>query len=166
MLTSRDDSTRKLFPDFFQFGKFLNPGNRWLRLSELIPWEKLDGLYCPYFSENKGRPARDSRLICGLLIVKYITRLSDEEVVKVFSENPYVQAFCGRKHFDQNSGINPGILSERRKRLGKEFFDFFNSEIVSILREQKYIRYRTNFETDVPKNLFQQVASKIKNMFK
>ncbi len=142
MYTPIDDKTRSLFPDFFHFGSSLDASNRWLKLSEVIPWGRMDELYRKYFSETAGRPAVNGRLICALLVLKRITGLSDEEVVNMFSENPYIQAFCGRKYFDRNPDINPSILSERRKRLGEEFFTFFDTEIARILKEQKYVRFK------------------------
>ena len=43
-------------------------------------------------------PAKESRLIVGLLAIKHMEELSDEEVLESVRENPYQQAFCG---FDQ-----------------------------------------------------------------
>ncbi|MBU2530083.1 MAG: transposase [Elusimicrobia bacterium] len=161
---TNDKNTPKLFPDFFHFGNSIDADNRWLMLSELLPWGKLDQIYGCYFTENTGRPAKDSRLICGLLIVKYLKNLTNEEVLQEFSENPYMQAFCGREYFSSRDIISQGILSERKKRLGPEFFDFFYGEVADILKEQKIIKFKVLSEKR--DNFFVSVLNKIKNIFK
>jgi hypothetical protein len=134
MYRPKDRKTPPLFPELFPLGGCLNAGNRWLKLSGLIPWERLEDVYSKYFSEGMGRPAKDSRLICGLLIVKHAERYSDERVVDEYLENPYVQAFCGEEIFKTQGGINPSLLSKLRKRLGSEFFSRFEREILGELK--------------------------------
>lgn len=158
-----DKNTPKLFPNFFHFGNSIDADNRWLRLSKLLPWEKLDQIYGSYFSENTGRPAKDSHLICGLLIVKYLKNLTNEEVLQEFSENPYIQAFCGREYFSDRDIISQSILSERKKRLGPDFFNFFYGEVADILKEQKIIKLKTR--SDNSGNFFSSLLNKIKNIF-
>lgn len=160
---TNDKNTPKLFPNFFHFGNSIDADNRWLKLSELLPWGKLDILYGPYFSENTGRPAKDSRLICGLLIIKYLKKLTNEEVLQEFSENPYMQAFCGREYFSNRDIISQSILSERKKRLGTDFFDFFYGEVADILKEQKIIKLKVR--SDNNGNFFSTILDKIKNIF-
>ncbi|MBI4656844.1 MAG: transposase, partial [Elusimicrobia bacterium] len=138
-----EKKVQALFKDFFHLGTKIHSENKWLRLAGIIPWEKMDEMYGRYFSDY-GRPAKDSRLICGLLIVKYIKDLSDEEAIEEFRENPYIQAFCGREYYIPDIQISAGILSERRKRLGKDFFDFLGTEVAKILREQKFIKVKSS----------------------
>ena len=73
-------------------------GNRWMKISELVPWDELEGMYSSRLS-SIGRPACDARLVLGLLMLKHMTNLSDEELTKEFCENVYMQAFCGLEHF-------------------------------------------------------------------
>ncbi len=138
------DNTPPLFRDFFSLGQSLSPSNRWLKLSEMIPWEKIDRVYSENFSPNSGRYALDSRLVCGLFIVKYIKNLTDEETVREYEENPYIQAFCGKIHFSKESEFSVSMLSERRKRLDQKFWDFWNSEILTLLDEQKFFKFPKN----------------------
>lgn len=128
-----------LFP-VFHLGSRLDSANRWLKLAEIMPWEKLDKLYGEYFAQGTGRPAKDSRLVAGLLTVKLAKNLSDEDAVQEFMESPYIQAFCGAEYFAVEDVVSRGILSERRKRLGQDFFDFFNSEVPRILKDSKAFR--------------------------
>jgi transposase, IS5 family len=161
---TNDKNTPKLFPNFFHFGNSIDADNRWLQLSKLLPWEKLDQIYGSYFSENTGRPAKDSHLICGLLIIKYLKNLTNEEVLQEFSESPYLQAFCGREYFSSRDIISQSILSERKKRLGPDFFDFFYGEVANILKEQKIIKLKAH--SNDSGNFFSSVFNKFKNIFK
>lgn len=140
MYRSKDRRTPPLFPELFPFGGKLNPDNRWLKLSEIIPWERLEEVYRKYFSEGMGRPAKDSRLICGLLIAKHVEGYSDKRVVEEYLENPYVQAFCGEENFKIEGAINPSLLSKLRKRLGAEFFEKFEWEILCELKTSGVIK--------------------------
>ena len=162
-----NDKTPSLFKNFFHLGTELDFDNRWFKIAELITWEKIDEVYGRYFSPDSGRPAIDSRLICGLFIVKYIKNLSDEEVIKEYFENPYIQAFCGRKYFLVNDKLNVSILSERRKRLGRDFFDYFEKEVIPIIEKQKYIKVNSPSQNKCfVCNFFEKIFSKLKNIFK
>ena len=65
---------------------------------ELIPWEELEDEYAKHFSDV-GRPATDSQLVIGLLLLTHMTGLSDEGIVQDVLENPAMQAFCGYEKF-------------------------------------------------------------------
>jgi transposase, IS5 family len=161
MYIPKDTNTPSLFPDFFQLGAKFDPSNRWLKLAEVIPWDKLDELYGRYFSET-GRPAKDSRLVCGLFILKELMYLSDDEAVTEFRENPYVQAFCGCSYFVTENAPSAGLLSERRKRLGEDFFNYLESDVAKILREQKFVRPKARREDE---GFFESIASAIRGLF-
>lgn len=136
---SKDKRTGNLFEELLPFGGKLNLKNRWIKLHDLIPWEELETIYRKYFS-RLGRPGKDSQLINGLLIVKHVTVMSDEEVVACFLENPYVQYFCGYDQFVTNQEIEASTVTRMRKRLGTEYFKRFEAEILGILRERKIIK--------------------------
>ena len=133
-----------LFGKLFHLGDKLAASNRWLKLGDAFPWEKLDESYGRYFAEGAGRPAKDSRLVCGLLIVKRLKGLSDEDAVAEFMESPYIQAFCGQEYFALEDVINPGILSERRKRLGAEFLALLDAELSAALKANRDLKVRSS----------------------
>jgi len=143
MYRSEKNSNPMLFPKLFHLGSRLDYANRWLKLGEVMPWEKLDELYGKHFAQGYGRPAKDSRLITGLLTVKLIKNLSDEDAVQDFMESPYIQAFCGAEYFSVEDVISPSVLSERRKRLGADFFAFFDSEVGRLIKDSKAFRLRS-----------------------
>jgi len=51
--------------------------------------------YHQSLSANKGRPAKNARLVIGAVILKHKLCLSDEETVCQIQENPYLQFFVG-----------------------------------------------------------------------
>jgi len=152
----KDRETPLLFPELFPLGGGLNENNRWMKLSKLMPWDELDEVYSQYFSSSMGRPAKDSRLMIGLLVAKHIKRISDEIVVEEFMESPYIQAFCGHEMFVTDEAVmDPSLLSKQRKRLGKEFFETFETEVLNVLVENKIIRPKDHMldATVLPANI-------------
>lgn len=79
----KDSKTGDLFSEIFPYGGKLNESNQWIKLSKLIPWEKMAAVYGKYFSEV-GRPCKDSRLITGLLIIKHRRGYSDRDLIEQF----------------------------------------------------------------------------------
>ena len=91
MYRKKDKKTQELFKDLMPWGGKLNENNRWLRLQGLIPWEELEAEYGKCFSENRGRPGLDSQLVLGVICIKHMLKLSDEDAVEQVLENPYMQ---------------------------------------------------------------------------
>jgi len=139
MYKSKDRKTLVLFPELFPFGGKLDENNRWLRVSELIPWDELEDEYRRHFSDV-GRPAKDAHLVIGLLLLKHMTGLSDEGIVEEGSENPYMQAFCGFTEFVTDDALDPSTLSKLREKLGLEFFKQLEKKTYKVLIERKIIR--------------------------
>ncbi len=73
----------------------LDKNNRWVKLSEMIPWDELAEGYYQGLSDTQGRPAKDARLVIGAVIVKHKQCASDRETVEQIKENPYLQYFVG-----------------------------------------------------------------------
>lgn len=67
----------------------LDPSQELYRLAGIIDWAGLEAefgsLYCP----DNGRPGVPIRLMAGLHFLKHTFKLSDEEVVHRWVENPY-----------------------------------------------------------------------------
>ena len=79
----------------FQFpvGFQLDENNRWVILSNLIPWSEFESEYASFFNEKMGAPAKSFRLALGSLLIQQILNLSDRETVAQIRENPYLQYF-------------------------------------------------------------------------
>jgi transposase, IS5 family len=52
------------------FGGKLDPGNRWVLLSVLFPWQELAETYAPQINATIGAPAKLVRLAFGSLCTK------------------------------------------------------------------------------------------------
>ena len=66
-----------------------NPDNRYVRLANIIDWNKAIAYIVPCFQEGHkpGRPSLDPRLVVSILMLQAMNKLSDEEVLETWSEN-------------------------------------------------------------------------------
>jgi len=83
-----DQLTIDDFKLFFE-GK-LKPDNRWVKMAEVIPWDKIEENYAQLFKNNVGNVAKPTRMALGALIIKEKCGYSDEETVLQIQENPYL----------------------------------------------------------------------------
>jgi len=90
-----------------------------IALADTINWETFDESFEKYYHED-GRPAKPIRLMVGLLILKQLKDLSDEEMVIQWKQNPYFQYFCGFNEFQVALPCHPTDLVYFRKRIGTE----------------------------------------------
>ena len=124
------------FDDFNQgCGMQLDKNNEWVRLGDLIPWQKLEHLYSVYFPSKSGRPAHSFREALGTLIIQQRLTLSDRKVTKAIAEGPYLQYFIGLPRFQNKAPFQPTLLVEFRKRLNQEILEKCNEVIIEALRE-------------------------------
>ncbi len=140
MYRRKDRETGYLFAELFPFGGKLNPDNRWLKIAELIPWDELEDEYAKHFSEWKGRPALDGRLVLGAMLLRHMRNVSDEEIELQIQESPYLQAFCGFEDFQTEKLFDESSLSRIRKRIGAKFFKELEKKTYDLLVEKKIIR--------------------------
>jgi len=139
MYRGKDRQALPLFSELFPFGGKLDSENRWLKIAKLIPWSEIECKYKRFFSE-RGRPSLDSRLVIGILLLKHMTGFSDDDIVKLVNENPYMQVFCGLDQFSTEPLLNSSSLSKIRKRLGKKYFADLERETYEVLIERKIIK--------------------------
>lgn len=127
----RNNRARQLsFKDFYlPFSGKLSGENRWVTLSELIPWEKFENEYAEQFSEGIGAPAKPFRMALGALIIKERLGTSDEETVEQIRENPYLQYFIGLSEYSNEAPFEASMMVHFRKRLNLEIVGRINEEI-------------------------------------
>jgi len=139
----RYNSTRQISIEEFKtpFLLGIDPKNRWVRLSQVVPWDELAQVYCRALKDNFGRPAISPRVVIGALIVKHEKCLSDEETVEEIRENPYLQYFLGLEEFTHNIPFDASLFVTIRKRLGEAAFEEINQSFLqrveAIKKEQK-----------------------------
>jgi len=96
----------------------LDPENRWVKLSEIIPWDDIEEKYAELFPGNCGMPAKPLRMALGALIIKEKCGFSDRETVEQIKENPYLQYFIGLEEFKTEAPFDSSLMVHFRKRLG------------------------------------------------
>ncbi|MCK9606377.1 MAG: transposase [Methylomonas sp.] len=97
------------------FETVLDKNNRWVKLSECIPWDELAESYYQGLSADRGRPLKDARLVIGAVIIKHKLCLSDVETVLQIQKNPYLQYFVGLPGYQAAAPFAPSLLVEIRK---------------------------------------------------
>ena len=140
------NSPNQLMFDGFEteFEKWLDPNNRWVVLSRLIPWAALSAAYNMSLSGHAGRPAKDAQLVIGAVIIKHKLCLSDEETIEQIRVNPYLQSFVGFKVFHKEQAFAPSLFVEIRRRMGPE--------VSPGLRTVSLLRYRLGRNLEHPQN--------------
>jgi transposase, IS5 family len=120
----------------------LDEHNRWVKLSECIPWDVLTKGYYKNFTSTTGRPIKDARLVIGAVIIKHKLCLSDRETVAQIQENPYLQYFVGLPGYQMEEPFAPSLFVEIRKRMGQSVFDEFQRAIIDSVAEEKHKKQR------------------------
>ena len=115
------------------FERTLDKTNRWVVLSELIPWDEICSIYYKNVKlSDTGRPALNPRIVMGSLIIKYLCNLDDRETVELISENVYMQYFLGYSSFTSQVPFDASLFVEFRKRLGMDTVNSMNEKIVEL----------------------------------
>ena len=105
--------------------------NRWVIMSELIPWKEFEKEYAKNFSETgMGAPAKPFRIALGALIIKERLGTSDRETVEQIRENPYLQYFLGIEEYSNKAPFEASMLVHFRQRIGEEIVNEINRKIV------------------------------------
>jgi IS5 family transposase len=97
--------------------QIINLKHELVQLAGKIDWDWLDGEIAPLYSDQ-GRPGIEARFVIGLLLLKHIFALSDEQVCERWVYDPYFQFFTGEEFFQHEFPHERSDLSHWRKRLG------------------------------------------------
>lgn len=107
-----------------------NSNNRWVLLSEIIPWQSLEEKYAVKFKHKGGRLAKSFRVALGSLIIKEKMNLSDEETVNQIMENPFLQYFLGFNSFQYEKPFDASLMTHFRKRLNQNIINEVNEILI------------------------------------
>jgi IS5 family transposase len=152
MTMYRKPSGQMKIEDFvLPFEGKLNPENRWVKLSKLIPWEGIEKNYAQLFPSSTGTEAKPLRMALGALIIKEKCSFSDRETVEQIMENPYFQFFIGLERYqDDKAPFDPSLMVHFRKRLDKETMMAINEIICQ--QESQQIEADVENENKKPKD--------------
>ena len=127
----RSNTNQMIFDFHIPFGGKLRSDNRWVILSQQIPWDQIDSDYATLFKGSDiGCPAKSSRVALGALIIKERLATTDRETVEQISENPYLQYFLGFSGYTDKEPFHHTSMVHFRKRFDKETLAQINELIV------------------------------------
>jgi hypothetical protein len=110
------------------FGK-LDPENRWVKIANMLPWEKYETEYAKQFCDDNGAPATPFRMALGTLIIKQRTGNSDEETLQDIIETPAMQFLIGLHEFTQEAPFCSASITNFRKYISPELLDRINEDM-------------------------------------
>ena len=113
--------TKNLFSGTFM--DMLDSKDSLIVLADSFLWSKIEDELQQYYA-GIGRPPKPIRLMVGLLLLKQLENLSDENVVLQFKRNPYYQYFCGYDEYQPAPPCHPTELVKFRNRIGKDGFEY------------------------------------------
>lgn len=108
----------------------LDPNNRWVLMSELIPWSEFEEEYSSKLSSEMGAPAKTFRIALGYLIIKEKLGISDRETVEQIRENPYLQYFIGLSRSSNEIPFDPSLMVYFRSRISQNLINKINKRMV------------------------------------
>ena len=117
------EQTKQLgFDEFyFPFEGNIDRSNRWVIMSDAVPWDELEEKYRAHFSAKaKGAHAKPFRMALGALIIKAKLHISDREVVDQITENHYMQYFIGLEAYRGVPPFDASMMVHFRRRVGDE----------------------------------------------
>jgi transposase, IS5 family len=103
-----------------------------VKLARETDWAFLERTFGEAYTDGPGQPPLPTRLMAGLIILKYTYNLSDEALCERWVENPYYQHFCGEEFFQHELVLDRSSLSNWRKRMGEEKVKALLQESLSI----------------------------------
>jgi hypothetical protein len=112
------------------FDQKLDPNNRWVKLSNSLPWDQLVKIYLKKLRSDFGAPGINARMVIGALIIKHRHALSDRETIEMISENMYMQYFVGLSSFSTEPIFHHTEFVHIRKRLSEVDFNSMTEELM------------------------------------
>ena len=118
--------------------QIINMEHELVDLAGRLDWEHLDEQVAPLYSD-KGRPGIATRFVIGLMLLKHIFGLSDEEVCERWVYDPYFQYFTGEEFFQHGFPHERSDLSHWRQRLGSKL-ELLLAESLRVAHEANALR--------------------------
>lgn len=149
-----DSNQLELFERSLPFDGKLDRSNRWITLAHTLNWREMECSYAKLFAAD-GRPGLRARYVLGTLILKHQFQVSDDEILQLIVESPYLQYFIGLAQFTTTVPFEASSLSRVRERLGDETFAEFEQTLITTLVENKLIQPKgllldaTVYESDI-----------------
>jgi len=98
----------------------LSKDNRWVKMAQAIPWDKIVPYYDQLFSSSEGRVPISGRVIIGAMIIKHLEDLTDRATILHIQENMFMQYFLGYSSFTNEAPFTAPLFVAIRKRMSLE----------------------------------------------
>ena len=138
-----------------------------IALADAIEWSVIEKELDKYYDHSNGRPGKPIRLMAGLLMLKQLENLSDENVVLQWKRNPYYQYFCGMNDYCSSLPCDSTELVKFRQRITQKGVDIIFGASVSLhseaAEEERVIIDTTAHEKNVTYPTDGKLAIKIIN---
>jgi IS5 family transposase len=132
--------------------ELLNPHHDLYKLAQKMDWDHFEQQLSPFYHKT-GRPSKPIRLMTGLLILKQMYEVSDEEVCKHWVQNPYWQFFCGEVFFQWKLPCDPSDLVYFRKRIQEKGIELIFQYSIQIHGDSAKEKEVLTDTTVAPKNI-------------
>ena len=117
---------------FWDLETMLDSKHQLFKLANMVDWSLFENSFAPLFCRDNGRPPKPIRLMVGLLMLKHLRNVSDEQVVAQFTENAYYQYFCGMESFSIAAPFAASELVHFRHRIGEVGIELILKESIRI----------------------------------
>lgn len=134
---------------------FLDKNDALYKIAQAIDWNSLSDKLAQFYCPDNGRPTKSSRVKVGLLILKHLYRISDEEAVNTLKCNFYAQYLCSISIEESQDFMDPTSLVKFRKKIGLEGVKLIEQEVLNSLKRAKLLKGRKLVcdTTVVPSNI-------------
>ena len=125
----------------------LDKCNRWVWLGDHLPWDEYEKQYGQKLNnQTAGASAKPARMVIGAMLVKHITRLSDQDTIEMIQENPYMQYLCGLGEFTDQPIFDSSLFVDLRKRITDDDINKMTEALMK--REQQMKEEKRKREED------------------
>lgn len=147
MYRAKQEGQQYLSDFFLPFGGKLSKDNRWVKLSEIMPWESIETEYAKHFRARDGQIAKSARVAFGALYIQIKCGFTDEETRQQIMENPYLQYFLGFEGYSDEPPFDASMMTYFRKRIDIEFVRSVMEQMVQLEAEDKNDKNDDNHNT-------------------
>jgi transposase, IS5 family len=158
----------KVLDDLFRarLSEQLDMRHALVRLAGLLDWGVFEKRFGELYHPCVGRPGIPIRLMVGLSYLQHTFRLSDEEVVARWVENPYWQYLCGFDYLQLALPIDPSSLVRWRQRIGRDGIELLLQATIATAQRSEAVKpqslERVSIDTTVqPKAIAHPLDSRL-----
>ena len=139
---TKDDEHQYSFKNDWFMGPEVDHNHEIIKIADAIDWASLSDRLAKFYCPDNGRPTKPSRAKVGLLMLKHLNGLSDENVVDMLKRDLYAQYLCDVSLKEAQKFINPSSLTYFRKQIGPEGVKLIEAEVLNTLKKTKIMRGR------------------------